>query len=109
MMRDCAGLDESDDSPDVDSAGPGDCGSSFGGPVMGKEERRRLWPPSPWRGVPILGDGPPPRLCVRTAVVADVFREIFGRIEMLIGVPGPFPSLRGSGESLLTDRADVVL
>jgi hypothetical protein len=42
-------------------------------------------------------------------VFADVFLDMFGRNEVLIGVCVPLASLRGKGESRRTDKDEGVL
>ncbi len=111
-MRDCAGLDSSsDDSPELDSAGPGDRGSSLvdsgslsgdlaGDEAIGNDERRRRVVDSNavFSDTGLLsGRGVEPLPSRRTVVFSDVFLEAVGRS---IGVPSP----RGSGESRLAER-----
>jgi len=127
-MRDCAGPeDESEPSSELESSrGPGDAGTDSVGDalavvVMGREERRRRrGPGDTGRPGSLSGLGeeaPPAALRPGTAVPADEFLEICGlmptppyaagSLPLKPGVPGP--SLRGSGESLRTDKAEGAL
>lgn len=113
-MRDCAGLDSSEDeAAELVSAGPGEdgSGSTSGVAVVvvatGREESLRLCAsPDLMLALPL-----PPRLRVvyTEPVLEDVFRAAWGRGVARRGVPGVLPSLRGRGESFLSDKAEGAL
>lgn len=106
MIRDCAGLDSSDEDAELVSAGPGEGGSGSGwsGVVIGSEESLRLCV-SPGLMLPLLL---PPRFrAAKTEPALESgLREACGLGVALSGVSGLLPSLRGSGESFLIDSED---
>lgn len=111
-MRDCAGTDSSsDDSPELESAGPGDSGSSLvdsgslsgdfaGDEVIGRDDSRRRVVDSNvvFRDTGLLSGRGEELLPSRSTVVfSDGLREAAGRN---VGVPSP----RGRVESRLAER-----
>jgi len=110
-MRDCSGLEEREDDSELDSAGPGDCGSdSFALAVIGSEERRVRCPSGLTGNFSGLGEAPPGGLWPGTVVAADELREICGLPKASFpGDAGTLPSFLGSGESFRTDRAEGAL
>lgn len=93
MIRDWAGLEDDDEAAELDSAGPGDIGSSsvggsgsVGVVVMGNDDNRRLCDVCRKGGLASLREDPP---AVCTVVLADEARDTCGRpIVVLFGVPG---------------------
>lgn len=111
MMRDWAGLEEDDEAAELDSAGPGDKGSSsvegsgsVGVVEIGNDDNRRLCDVCRRGGLANLNEAPP---AVCTVVLADDARDTCGRpMVVLFGVPGIFWSVFGIGESFRTERDD---
>lgn len=108
MIRDCAGLDSSEeDAAELVSAGPGEGGSgstSSAVVAIGSEDNLLLCvSPDLMFPLPL----PPRFLVVKTEpLLEDVFRIGCGRGVTLSGVPGVLPSFRGRGESFLTDSEE---
>lgn len=120
MMRDWAGRESSSDEDDeLGSAGPGDgdlavsgcaSGDFAGDDEMGRDESLRRVACSAGRiGIALAGLGDEPLPSLSIDVLADVFRDAFGRADRFSVAPEPPPpsSLRGMGESL-RDRAEAV-